>query len=299
MNLHNFTSGARANRVQQPLTMDELRKIAPSAFAMEKHSSRSDRYAYIPTSDVIEGMMRNGFQPFKATQSRSRIEGKTEYTKHMIRFRSQDAITPMVVGDTVPEVVLINSHDGTSTYQLSAGFYRLVCSNGLMVSEGMQDSIRIPHKGNIIDAVIEGSNRIVNGSGAAIATIENWNSLQLTAGEQQAFAEAAHQIRFADSDGSITTPITAAQLLTPRRSEDRNRNTWTAPIPDLWHTLNVVQENVIRGGISARAPRTPQARGRMVTTHAVKGIDADARLNRALWTLAERMAELKGARVAA
>lgn len=299
MNLHNFTNGATINRPQTPLTMDALRDIVPSAFATSAHSSRSDRYSYIPTSSVIEAMVKAGFQPFKAIQSQSRIEGKTEYTKHMIRFRSQDALTPMVVGDTVPEVVLINSHDGTSTYQLSAGFYRLVCSNGLMVSEGMQDSIRVPHKGNIIDQVIEGSHRIVNGSTNAIASIENWNSLQLTAGEQQAFAEAAHQIRFADSEGVISTPITASMLLAPRRTADRSATTWTAPASDLWRTMNVVQENVIRGGLSARGPRVNGQRARMVTTRHVNGIDQDVRLNRALWTLAERMAELKGVTKAA
>jgi hypothetical protein len=38
---------------------------------------------------------------------------------------------------------------------------------------------------------------------------------------------------------------------------------------------------------------------RRVTTREVRGIDQDVRLNRALWQLAERMAELKGAAVAA
>ena len=291
MNLHNFTNGASANRQQHPLTMDQLRTIVPSAFAVAAHASRSERYTYLPTVDVIEGMIKAGFQPFRAIQSGSRIEGKAEFTKHLIRFRSADAPMSLVVGDTIPEVVLINSHDGTSTYQLSAGFYRLVCSNGLMVSEGLQDSIRIPHKGNIIDAVIEGSNRIVNGSGAGIATMEEWNGLQLTAGEQQAFAEAAHVIRFADAEGKTETPITAAMLLTTRRRDD-------APAT-LWNTFNKVQENVIKGGLSARGPRVNGQRGRMVTTKLVKGIDQDVKLNRALWTLGERMAELKGVRIAA
>lgn len=298
MNLHNFTRGANINRPQVPLTLDQLRSIVPSAFAIQPHESRSERYVYIPTANVIEGMMKAGFQPFKATQSRSRIEGKTEYTKHMIRFRREDLTRALVVGDTVPEVVLINSHDGTSAYQLSAGFYRLVCSNGLMVSEGMQDAVKIPHKGNIIDAVIDGSERIVTGSGRASVAIEQWNRLQLTAGEQEAFAEAAHTLRFQESDGTVKTPITAAQLLAPRRHEDAGEN--RRPAPDLWRTLNVVQENVIRGGLSARGPRDANGRrGRLVTTREVRGIDQDVRLNRALWQLAERMAELKGVTAAA
>jgi len=61
-----------------------------------------------------------------------------------------------------------------------------------------------------------------------------------------------------------------------------------------------VQENTIKGGLTARQPDTfnergRRERGRLVSTRQVKGIDQDVKLNRALWQLAERMAELKGA----
>lgn len=311
MNAHNFTIGAPINnsallRQQTPLTLDQLRLYAPSAFATAAHESRSDRYTYIPTSEVIRGLMREGFQPFKATQSRSRIEGKTEFTKHMIRFRHPDAITTLKVGDSVPEVVLVNSHDGTSAYKLSAGLFRLVCSNGLMVADSTVEMLSIMHKGNIVDQVIEGSFEIVGQSEKALAKADDWTRLQLTPGEQGAFADAARELRFADAEGEIKTPITAAQLLRPRRTEDANGpvgwrgdRTPVGPKQDLWHTMNVVQENVVKGGISgfqqAVDAHTGRKTARRVTTREVKGIDQDVKLNRALWMLAERMAELKAA----
>ena len=161
--------------------------------------------------------------------------------------------------------------------------------------------ISIHHKGNIVHQVIEGSFEIIGQSQKALGTIENWSALQLSAGEQNAFAEAAHTLRFADAEGKVETPITASQLLTPRRMADRaeNGSSWSRPAPDLYRTMNVVQENVIKGGLSARAMGDARTRGRMVTTREVKGIDQDVRLNRALWQLAERMAELKGVRAAA
>jgi translation initiation factor 1 (eIF-1/SUI1) len=70
----------------------------------------------------------------------------------------------------------------------------------------------------------------------------------------------------------------------------------------MWTTLNVVQENVIKGGLQGVAITTDE-RGRRqrrnVTTRQVNGIDQDVKLNRALWTLAEKMAELKSAAAAA
>ena len=241
--------------------------------------------------------MGEGFQPFKAVQGGSRIEGKAEFTKHMIRFRHADSIN--VAGGNVPEVVLINSHDGTSSYKLLSGIFRIVCTNGLVVCERNMGELTVPHKGDIVRQVIEGSFQIIDDSRKALGTIDAWQGLALSAGEQDAFAEAAHTLRFSDSEGKVDTPITASQLLTPRRTADRaeNGSSWSRPAPDLYRTLNVVQENSIKGGLSAF--RRDGLNTRRVTTREVRGIDQDVKLNRALWQLAERMAELKGIRTAA
>jgi len=283
--LHSFIGGTQENRAKEPLTIDQIQRYAPSAFASQAHESRSERYTYIPTANVIEGMIKAGFQPFSASQSRSRIAGKSEYTKHMIRFRHPDFGMTRTVGEVYPEVVLINSHDGTSAYRLIAGMYRLVCSNGLMVSESEMGSVNVHHKGNILENVIEGSFRVVEHSANVLQSARSWERLQLSDGEQKAFAEAAHTVRFADSEGKVNTPITASQLLAPRRSEDTGA--------DLWHTFNRVQENVIKGGLHGVQRDGQGLRLRAVSTRQVKGIDQDVKLNRALWQLAERMAELK------
>jgi hypothetical protein len=264
--------------------MDSIRSIAPSVFADQPHESRSSRYTYIPTSTVVEGLMANDFLPVRATQSSSRIEGKSEFTKHMLRFRHASA-QDVAVGDSVPELVVINSHDGTSAYKLMGGIFRLVCLNGMVVADSMCGSISVRHTGNVVDDVIEGSFSVMQGVTRALDVSQDWQALRLSAPEQQVFAEAAHELRFADSDGKIDTPIQAAQMLRARRNEDR--------ADDLWHTFNRVQENAIRGGLSAHAGREHDYR--RVTTRPVKGIDQDVRLNRALWTLAEKMAQLKTA----
>ena len=276
-----------AHAADQPLTIDQIAKLAPSALAVAAHESRSARYAYIPTINVIEGMARAGFLPFKASQSTSRIEGKENFTKHMIRFRQQGLA--INVGDSVPEVVLINAHDGTSAYKLFGGLYRKVCSNGLMVADSMISSVSVCHFGDIIGKVIDGSARILEDTTKTASVVGGWSQKQLTDGARKAFAEAAHVLRFGDSEGNVSTPIQPAQLLAPRRHADTGN--------DLWSVFNRVQENVIRGGLTARTQSSYDADGRFVpsrkvSTREVKGIDQDVKLNRALWTLAERMAEL-------
>ena len=72
----------------------------------------------------------------------------------------------------------------------------------------------------------------------------------------------------------------------PRRREDVDRSLWT--------TFNVIQENVVRGGLQGRK-RNAEGRIRRAQTRAINGIDQNVTLNRALWTLAEGMQRLKAA----
>src|SRR5262245_50135506 len=131
-NEHNFTRGAALNahiakRETIALTDDQIRQKAPSVFATSAHGSRSSRYAYFPTYDVLAKMRAEGFVPVKAEQSLARIEGRESHTKHMITFRHAD-VSLARVGDSIPQICLVNSHDGSSAYRLFAGLFRFVCS---------------------------------------------------------------------------------------------------------------------------------------------------------------------------
>ncbi len=113
-------------RSETPLTEDQMHQAAPSIFAAGKHASRSERYTYIPTIEVLRGLRKEGFEPFMVAQSRSRIEGKTEFTKHLIRLRHLRDGSGQTTKPEANEIILINSHDGASSYQLMAGQFRLL-----------------------------------------------------------------------------------------------------------------------------------------------------------------------------
>jgi hypothetical protein len=260
------------------LTNEQIRTIAPSAFARAAHQSRSERYAYIPTVNVIDAMRNEGFLPVSAAQSRSRIAGKSDFTKHMIRFRRDDGQAVKALGDVSAEVVMINSHDGTSAYNLLSGLFRLICLNGMVAAMGDLDTVKVPHAGKIVDRVIEGSYRVIDGSRKALEVAKEWSGVTLSGDEQMVFARAAAQLRF-DADTQAVDP---AQLIAPRRHDDRS--------PDLWTVFNRAQESLIRGG--QRYVSTGQ---RQMTTRAVKSIDKNVGLNQALWTLGAEMAKLKAA----
>lgn len=281
-----YTDTARFD-AGRAMTEDELRRFAPSIFATSAHDSRSERFQPIPTIEVLRRLTAEGFVPVGAKQSGTRDAGKVDFTKHLIRLRRIDDPKQYRVGDTVCEILLKNANDGTSAYELMAGLFRIRCLNSLVAQTGTVDSVKVRHSGDVAGKVIEGTYRVLGEAEKALAAPLDWSGIRLDAGERQAFAEAAHVARFADAEGEVRTPIKPDQLLVPRRYEDRSE--------DLWMTYNIVQENAIRGGLRGVAVGE-NGRRRRVSTRGVNGIDQDVKLNRALWVLAQRMAELKGGR---
>ena len=279
-----FARNTRVVRSEQPLSEDQMRAAAPSVFAQGKHVSRSERYTYIPTIDVLRGLHKEGFEPFMVAQGRSRIEGKEEFTKHMIRLRHVSNTANQIAKPEANEIILINSHDGASSYQLLSGLFRFVCCNGLVVGNVSND-IRIPHKGNIQGEVIEGAFRVLDDFEAVNESTSAMKALELKPDEERAFATAALTLRFGDrgaaeTGGHSPAPVTAEQLTVARRPEDTGSS--------LWATFQRVQESVVRGGLPGRS-----AQGRRIQTRQVAGIDRNVSLNRALWMLAEEMRKLK------
>ncbi|MES2695101.1 MAG: DUF932 domain-containing protein [Verrucomicrobiota bacterium] len=287
LNAINRTYGqhARFDNAKGGMTEDQLRAAAPSVFAMTAHESRSERFRPIPTIEVVRGLKKEGFVVVGAKQSVSRIPGKSDYTKHLLRLRREDDRNYQV-GDTVAEMLLKNANDGTSIYDLFAGLFRIRCLNSLVAMQESISNVKVRHTGkDIIGQVIEGTFSVIEDAKLALAAPQDWSQIKLDRDERMAMAKAARVLRFGDAEGQVNTPITAEQLLEVRRHDDQENNLWT--------NFNVVQENVIRGGLHGVALDANNRRRRM-TTRQVNGIDQDVKLNRALWTLANEMAKIKG-----
>lgn len=260
-----------------PLTLDQVRHYAPSVFAEAAHESRSHRYVYVPTVEPLKALMREGFEPFSASQSRSRIPGKSDFTKHMLRLRHRSTLENVpAVGDYAHEVIIVNSHDGTSAAHIRAGIYRFVCLNGMVVPETEALNLKVYHKGDaqevnhdFITAAYE-----VTGIFDRVTTgIEEMKAVNLPTDVQVELARASLAIKY---DEPKVTPM---QVLERRFDEDDGSTAW--------QVLNTLQHNLVeRGGI--RPPRSAGRRAR--TTRPITGIDQNIKVNEALWSLAQTVA---------
>jgi hypothetical protein len=165
-------------------------------------------------------------------------------------------------------VIIVNSHDGTSAYQVRAGLYRPVCTNGLMAKLGDFGVIHVPHRGNIVANVVEAATRILTQFEPVAVAVKGMVATYLSDRAQLEFAEEAVAIRWRGE-----MPVQPRRLLEARRPADVG--------DDLWRVFNTVQENLIRGGVTSRA-----ASGRLGRTRGIRAIKEDVRINSQLWQAA-------------
>lgn len=257
----------------QILTREDIQKFAPAVYAKTPKFSMSDRYTFVSTEKIIDDFAEAGWMPTKAFQSK--LTKKTalhnpEERKHVVRL-SNPSFQPVMkeVGSLTPEILLINSHNGTSGIKMEIGLYRMVCSNGLVIADSRFAQIKKRHSGEK-DEIF----RIIAEAGKEFPDIWNkideYRSIHLTNGQRLDFA--SKMIEFNWNEDSVISP---EALLVSRRNEDED--------DDLFTTYNVIQENLIKGGAQYIHP----LRGTVRRTKAIKNADRDIRINQQLWMMME------------
>ncbi len=176
----------------------------------------------------------------------------------------------------MPEIVLVNSHDGKSSYNLSSGIYRLACANGLLSPEGAQSNIKVRHSGKgIIERVIEGTFSIVDDIPRVLSRIKEYEEIDLSQSNQKIFAEQAAKELMKDEIVDINS-----MLFSRRKADDKS---------DLWTVSNRVQESLIRGYV-ARKKMDPKGNLKKVAGRQITSIDRSLEVNRLIANLTEAMA---------
>lgn len=254
-----------------PLTDEQIAATAPSVFAGEAHASRSSRYSFISNAPILDGMRTAGYFPIEVSQGGSRIENKHQWTKHLVRFRHADHLG--MGHQNAPEIVLVNSHDGTSSYQMMSGIFRMVCSNGLILGDSAVPCIKVPHKGDVAERVVAAADQIIDQTGRVFATIDSWRCRLLSDTEIARFAAFANALRFPGAEETRWTTMA-------RRFEDAE--------PTLWNVFNRVQENMLNGGPDRRVVSATGSIS-LRKVRPIRNVAGVLKLNRDLWEIADKI----------
>ena len=253
------------------LSMAQLGKLVPAAFADEPSDLVSDKYEFINTAEIVQHMIKEGFVPVRAMQNRARTEDDMLTTRHMIRFRRNNA--KPILGEVFPEVGIVNGHNGAVRFEMFGGLYRLVCSNGLVTGAGQANVIQTRHLGDVSN-IIEGSYTIIKETAQLADKVKAMQGIKVPQNWLAPFAGNAAALAYGEDHQLAKEPL---PLLVPRRATDEADN--------IWNVFNRVQENIMRGGMSYQS-----ANGRAVHTKGITRVKRDVELNLELWDLAESVA---------
>jgi|TARA_R110000796_G_scaffold187714_11_gene304671 hypothetical protein len=256
---------------------NELKVLCPVIFSDKSSGEVSKHYTHIPTSKVIDDMATLGWGVVDAKSVKARKENTKGYQKHLVIFRNNDVVINGDDGDTVfPQVLLTNSHDGKNAFTFTAGLFRMICENGLVISTSTFEDVKMRHMGYSFEELQVKIKEMVE---KLPLTVESMNKMKETEiGEKQAveFAKKALNTRFTDKELK-RIKINFEELLTPTRTEDEGK--------DLWSVFNVVQEKIISGDFEyTTANKVRKARE-------IKNFKQDQKINKDLFELALEYAQ--------
>ena len=260
------------------LTNGDIIDYVPAAGASSPVAKASARYCFVSTISVVEALRDVGWFPIDARQSNPRLVSRQGFQQHLIRFAHKH---PTGLNDERVDLILWNSHDLGSAFKLFAGVWRFVCGNGLMVGSELMN-FRHKHVGFDMEALLGSALKIANHAGVVAQQINDMKAIDMSPDEQGIYAMAAHTLVYRDQ--AEQAPVTPDDLLQTRRYDDSQ--------DQLWSTFNVVQENIIKGGLHGVKVNEAGQR-RKVMTLPIKALDRSVQLNQALWVLTEGMAAIK------
>ena len=245
------------------LSIETLQEVAPSVFATSPSPKMSDKYTFVPTIEVVENFDREGWKVYSAKQV-----GKGNYAQHELRLRNGEL--PQV-GDSLIEAVIRNSHNGISSFSVSSGLHRLVCSNGLTVPTSVADAISVRHMNFDLGMVREITDQFAERLPVIQRSVGKMESTFLSEGQLVDFVNKSAMIRW--EKGSIPK-FKLEDFLRPERDGDVGNS--------VWKTFNVIQEKFVRGGMKYNSKK-----GRVVSMRELKKFYNINKVNTGLWELAE------------
>ena len=230
--------GANGQPVVSTVAPVEAPRSVSPVYAEYPHSQVSNKYQQAKTIEVVNALTEKGWQITKTTTARVRDPERQGFQKHFVHLRPEGDKAQLKVGDTELRVIISNSHDGTSAFRMEAGLYRLVCSNGMAVSNGSFERISIRHTVEEIEQeAIDGAYRIAAMAPRINEVIAKMQDTHLSFDAQTIFATEAIKLVWDD-----TSKLNPAEFLQSRRHADKGDN--------LWLVFNRLQENLVRGGLT-------------------------------------------------
>jgi len=244
-----------------PLTENEIREKAPSVYAEAASGHVSDKYTFIPTTQVIKDMEGLGWKVYSAEQRTARTKLRNTFTKHLVRFRNDSLDT---VQGCLPEITLTNSHDGRNAFQFYVGLYRPEGQTSFVITHKTIDNLRIKHQWYTLSEVREVTKKVTNHLPILVEQVNIMASTIISTSEQRNYVMKAMFTRWGKDYPNILSQV----LVHPLRGEEVT----------LWKAFNNIQNKILVGGTTYELPSK-----RKQTVREITNVDLKIKINEELW----------------
>lgn len=261
-------------RLPEIIADSRLQALIPAAFRDGFASDLSSKYRPIPTAEIIQMVKSHDWQPVQAWQSR---RSNSLYGVHLIRFQSGAFIHNAQiarVGDFIPEIVMTNSGNGKSRWIMRGGIFVLKCTNGVVAPANIFGDFGLKHIGARAGDYKDMVSSMLNNMPKLTDRVEKFRYFEVSHPDA---LRLAHLAAIARWKSEVDSPYSIDEILYDRR----NRATRFGYKPmNAWELLNVIQENVIAGGLAIYKPGTYERERKVVS---VNGIGNNMRINELLF----------------
>jgi len=254
------------------LTTNQIKERAKSVFTDTAGPGTSEKFTHIPTHKVIEDMAQLGWGVVDAKEVKARVKNSIGFQKHLVVFRNPDVVINGEDGDTVfPQILLTNSNDGKNAFTFTAGLFRMVCENGLVISTQEFENVKMRHMGYTFEELQERVRGMVEQLPLTVESMNRMKAIQLSEEQAKELAKKALTTRFEEEQVEAMN-IDLDLLLEPTRPEDKGS--------DLWSVFNVIQEKILDGDF------TYISGAKVRKARKVKNFKQDLEINQKLFAMA-------------
>jgi len=249
--------------------------ITPAILTQSEGFNTSEKYVPITTGDIIQHLGKYGFEVAKVDVGRIRNKAKEGYQKHVVRLRNTE-LWPESIDGLFPEIVIKNSYDTTTSFQLMFGIYRLVCSNGMVVGKQLADPYSIKHIGEKAENVEEYIDLFYNQSTKVYEAVNTMKQIQTVPDDRFDLVQTmlGKDCRDEDLDKVIDVELIGSKAL---RAADEGS--------DLWTVYNRIQEVMMLGLYNKKGTLTRNGVERDIIRKAkrITNLDKQIKANGALF----------------
>ena len=258
------------------MSKEEMNQIAPSIFTMKPSSDVTEKYTHIPTEKVIDDMELLGWGVVDVKQVKARTQKTQGVQKHLVVFRNNDVVINGEDGDTVfPQIVMTNSHDGKNCFQFTAGLFRMVCENGLVISDTQFDDIKMRHMGYTFEDLQVLIKDIVEKLPLTVDSMNKMKEVELEEEQMFNLAKSFLDIRVEGTQNTYDNQAIEDVLNVQRKADEGNM---------LWEVFNRIQENIIDGNFEYKTPS-----GKLRQARIIKNFKQDQDVNKKMFSEALKL----------